>query len=87
MRALRIHERGGPEGLSYEEAPVPEPVLERRRLGRLGREGERLGPVGLLVVRRRGEELELEAELRLEVVPFLAHAFIVRQAWLARTRC
>src|SRR6266540_7495626 len=25
MRALRIHERGGPEGLSYEEAPMPEP--------------------------------------------------------------
>jgi NADPH:quinone reductase-like Zn-dependent oxidoreductase len=25
MRALRIHERGGPEGLSYEEAPRPEP--------------------------------------------------------------
>ena len=23
--ALRIHERGGPEGLAYEEAPVPEP--------------------------------------------------------------
>jgi NADPH:quinone reductase-like Zn-dependent oxidoreductase len=25
MHALRIHERGGPEGLAYEEAPVPEP--------------------------------------------------------------
>ena len=25
MHALRIHERGGPEGLSYEEAPMPEP--------------------------------------------------------------
>ena len=25
MRALRIHERGGPELLSYEEAPLPEP--------------------------------------------------------------
>src|SRR3982751_3045106 len=25
MRALRMHEQGGPEGLSYEEAPVPEP--------------------------------------------------------------
>src|SRR5438067_2017184 len=25
MRALRIHGRGGPEGLSYEEAPMPEP--------------------------------------------------------------
>src|SRR5262245_27335034 len=27
MRALRIHEQGGPEGLSYEEAPVPEPGM------------------------------------------------------------
>jgi NADPH:quinone reductase-like Zn-dependent oxidoreductase len=25
MNALRIHEEGGPEGLSYEEAPMPEP--------------------------------------------------------------
>ena len=25
MRALRMHEQGGPEGLSYEEAPIPEP--------------------------------------------------------------
>jgi NADPH:quinone reductase-like Zn-dependent oxidoreductase len=25
MHALRIHEQGGPEGLSYEEAPIPEP--------------------------------------------------------------
>jgi NADPH:quinone reductase-like Zn-dependent oxidoreductase len=25
MRALRMHERGGPEGLSYEQAPMPEP--------------------------------------------------------------
>lgn len=25
MKALRIHERGGPEGLSHEEAPMPEP--------------------------------------------------------------
>jgi NADPH:quinone reductase-like Zn-dependent oxidoreductase len=25
MRALRIHEQGGPEGLTYEEAPIPEP--------------------------------------------------------------
>ena len=25
MHALRIHKRGGPEGLSYEEAPMPEP--------------------------------------------------------------
>jgi len=26
MPALRIHEQGGPEGLSYEEAPVPKPA-------------------------------------------------------------
>lgn len=25
MDALRIHDRGGSEGLAYEEAPVPEP--------------------------------------------------------------
>src|SRR5947199_5202062 len=25
MHALRAHEQGGPEGLSYEESPVPEP--------------------------------------------------------------
>src|SRR5437763_3986294 len=25
MRALRIHGRGGPDGLSYEEAPMPDP--------------------------------------------------------------
>src|SRR5919198_2243850 len=25
MRALRMHERGGPEGLADEEAPLPEP--------------------------------------------------------------
>ena len=25
MHALRVHDQGGPEGLSYEEAPIPEP--------------------------------------------------------------
>jgi NADPH:quinone reductase-like Zn-dependent oxidoreductase len=27
MHALRLHERGGPESLSYEEAPIPEPGI------------------------------------------------------------
>lgn len=27
MHALRVHEKGGPEGLSYEEAPLPEPGI------------------------------------------------------------
>ena len=25
MHALRVHQHGGPEGLTYEEAPIPEP--------------------------------------------------------------
>lgn len=40
MHALRMHERGGLEGLVYEEAPVPEPgtgdVLVRVHAGHLG---------------------------------------------------
>jgi hypothetical protein len=27
MHALRAHERGGPEGLKYEEAPTPKPGI------------------------------------------------------------